>query len=267
MPVVFDVMFVGVLVALIIPALTRGSYGRLTEGWRVFPLLAAGFALQAALGYFSIPAERWHDLGFGTLVASYVLVLGFCAGNLLKRGMGVVIIGVACNALAIVANQGMPVDVPADWARSGGIETTVKHHPQGSGDRLTALGDIIVLREPTETALSFGDLIMVAGLIDVSYHASRRRRSRRTRSAHKTGSPTSPAARRPAEYLPLAQHEPPPGAAGLLASPAQAARRVIDLSTYDLPTRRGERELALAVRRHPANGLQSSASDGSRRAF
>ena len=264
MPVVFDVMFVGAFIALLVPALTRGSYARLTAGWRVFPLLVAGFALQAALGFFTIPEERWHDLGFGALVASYVLVLGFCAGNLLKRGMGIVLVGVACNALAIILNQGMPVDVPDDWARSGGIETTIKHHPQTPGDHLAALGDVIVLREPTETVLSFGDLIMVAGLIDVSYHSSRRPRSRRRR-AGATKRRVSQTNRPPQESTPRPRPEPRPSDVGLLASPVQPVRSYVDLTPYDLPARRSDRELALAVRRHPANGLRGDASDGGRR--
>jgi len=259
MPVVFDVMFLGVLAALLVPALTRGSYSRLTEGWRVFPLLVAGFALQASIDFFPIPEERWHDLGFGALVASYVLVLGFCAGNLLKRGMGVVLIGIACNALVITLNQGMPVNVPDDWARSGGIETTIKHHPQEPGDRLTALGDVIVLRAPTETALSFGDLIMVAGLLDAAYHASRRRRSRRRNAgAMQHG---APAASRPGQSAtPQALPEPRTSPIELLGSPASTTHTAIDLLARELPTRRGNRELALAVQRHPANGKRPDAS-------
>ncbi len=272
MAVVFDVMLVGVLAALLVPALTRGSYSRLTEGWRVFPLVAAGFVLQTSLDVFAIPEDRWHDLGYGLLVASYVLVLGFCAGNLLKRGMGIVLVGVACNALVITVNQGMPVAVPDDWARDGGIETTIKHHPEEPGDRLTPLGDIIVLRAPTETVLSFGDLIMVAGLIDVSFHASRRRRSRRRRpgapgrrpapGAHRVGrgSPRESAQAPPVELEGVTQPQqarPQPAQ----PQPAQPVRPAIDLSAYDLPARRGDRELALAVLRHPANGLRADPAD------
>ncbi|MCZ7534972.1 MAG: DUF5317 domain-containing protein [Acidimicrobiia bacterium] len=268
MAVVFDVMLVGVLAALLVPALTRGSYSRLTEGWRVFPLLAAGFAIQTALDVFAIPEERWHDLGFGALVASYVLVLGFCAGNLLKRGMSIVLIGVACNALAIILNQGMPVAVPDDWARDGGIETTVKHHPQEPGDRLTALGDMIVLRAPTETVLSFGDLIMLAGLIDVSFHASRRPRSRRRRSTGPVRRP-APATHHGVRVTSPEEPETPPADVEAITppQPAQPVRPAIDLSAYDLPTRRGDRELALAVLRHPANGLRADPSGVGRRAL
>lgn len=286
MPVVLDVMFIAVLAALLVPALTRGSYQRLTEGWRAFPLLVGGYGVQAALGAFALPEDRWHDVGFGALIASYVLVLGFCAGNLLKRGMGVVLVGVACNALVIALNQGMPVDVPTDWQRDG-FEATVKHRAQEPGDRLTVLGDIIVLREPSETVLSFGDLIMAFGLIDVTYWASRRPRRRNGASrsaASASGAPRSARRRtRGSSHRSTAGSAPrepvdPPGdvdrtpsatttAAQAGTDPlARGASDVIDLASLDAPVRRGDRDLALSVRRHPANGSRGAASDGGERA-
>jgi hypothetical protein len=116
------------------------------------------------------------------LVASYVLVIGFCLRNLDKRGMGVLIIGVLANALAIVVNQGMPVDVPAEWLADGSYEETVKHHAQGPDDTLIVLTDIIVLPSPFDTVISFGDLVMLVGVADVVFHASRR--ARRTRATY-----------------------------------------------------------------------------------
>jgi hypothetical protein len=166
--------------ALLVPLVTRGSYTRLLEKpWRWGSFLVAALVIQLALEILPIPESRWHDLGFGLLVASYVLLLAFCARNALIRGMSVVFIGVFANALAITVNQGMPVDVPADWRADGRIEATIKHHPQDDGDHLIVLTDIIVLRAPFDTVLSFGDLILAVGLCDVTYHASRRPRRRR----------------------------------------------------------------------------------------
>ncbi len=90
---------IALLVALLVPLVTHGSYKRLlaTEmhwGW----LLAAGLAIQIVLEYASPPRRYWHNLGYGLLVASYVLVLAFCARNLVLRGMSIVLIGIACNA-------------------------------------------------------------------------------------------------------------------------------------------------------------------------
>ena len=135
---------IAVAVALLVPAATRGSYRRLVEvEWRWGALLFAGLAIQIALEYVAIPRDHWHDWGFGLLVASYVLILGFAGRNLVLRGMGVVIVGILCNLVVILANQGMPVKVPATWADQEWTQPSVKHHPQQADDRLRFLSDVI----------------------------------------------------------------------------------------------------------------------------
>lgn len=170
---------IAVVVALLVPAATRGSYRRLIDvEWRWGGLLFAGLAIQVYLEYVTLPTSRWHDWGFGLLITSYVLILGFIGRNLVLRGMGVVLVGVLCNVVVIAANQGMPVDIPAAWADEEWVQPSVKHHPQQPDDRLVFLSDVIVLREPFNAVLSFGDLILAVGLCDVAYHGSRRRRPR-----------------------------------------------------------------------------------------
>jgi hypothetical protein len=172
-----------VVVAPLIPLVTRGSYIRLLDvRWRLRSALFVGLAIQILLEYVTIPRAHWHDLGFGLLVASYVLILAFAARNLVLRGMGIVLIGIACNALVITLNQGMPVKFPAEWAGKSWAQATVKHHPQQPDDKLRFLSDIIVLKHPINSVMSFGDLILVVGLLDVAYHASRRRKPRGTRA-------------------------------------------------------------------------------------
>lgn len=173
------VLAIAVAVALILPAVTGGSYTRLImTGWRWSPLLFAGLGLQLVLEFDTIPKSRWDDVGFGLLLLSYGLIIVFCARNLLLKGMVIVLIGVCCNTLVIAFDHGMPVHLPPDLAKEQAFEPTVKHHPQDASDRLTVLGDRIVLRSPFDTALSFGDLIIAVGLCDVTYHASRRRKPR-----------------------------------------------------------------------------------------
>src|SRR5262245_55505859 len=124
------VLGIAVLIALVIPLVTGGSYSRLVmTGWRWSPLLFVGLALQIMLEYLPIPESRYDDLGFGLLVLSYVCILTFCSANVLLRGMVIVLIGVACNALVITVNQGMPVRVPESWTKNGWIEPTIKHQP------------------------------------------------------------------------------------------------------------------------------------------
>jgi hypothetical protein len=170
---------IAVVLALLVPLVTGGSYTRLVmTNWRWSAALFAGLGLQLALEFLPIPQSRWHDVGYGLLMASYALILAFCARNVLIRGMAIVLIGVACNATVIAVNRGMPVEVPADWLSRSWVEPTIKHHPKDDDDKLVFLGDIIVLRSPFDSAISFGDLIMAVGLCDVTFHASRKRKTR-----------------------------------------------------------------------------------------
>jgi hypothetical protein len=175
---------IAVVAALVIPLLTRGSYSRmLNVRWHWAGLLFAGVAIQLVLEFASIPKAHWHDVGYGLLVASYVLILAFVARNLVLRGMGIVFIGIACNALVITANQGMPVKFPAEWQNKPWAKATVKHHPQQPDEQLLFLSDIIVLKSPLESIASFGDLILAVGLCDVAYNASRKPKRRTPRGS------------------------------------------------------------------------------------
>jgi heme/copper-type cytochrome/quinol oxidase subunit 1 len=177
------VLGIAAVAAMLIPLVTRGSYKRLIEtkiywGW----LLAVGVGIQLVLEYYSMPRRYWDNLGYGLLVGSYLLILAFVARNALLRGMSIVLIGIACNALVITLNTGMPVKYPAEWRTKSWAKATVKHHPQTDGEKLLFLSDIIVVR-PSNQVMSFGDLILAIGLCDVAYNASRdpRRRKKKAR--------------------------------------------------------------------------------------
>jgi hypothetical protein len=194
---------IAVVVALVIPLVTRGSYSRLLGvRWRFGVILFTGLAIQIALEYVTIPREHWHDVGFGLLVASYVLILAFVARNFVVRGMGIVFVGIACNALVITVNQGMPFKVPVEWQSKSWTQPSVKHHLQQPDDKLKFLSDIIVLKEPFDSVLSFGDLILVVGLCDVAYNASRKPKRRGTRPRPSDPALAIEAARGQAEYQP-----------------------------------------------------------------
>ncbi|MCU1455937.1 MAG: hypothetical protein JWL73_29 [Actinomycetia bacterium] len=169
--------FLAIAVGLALAAVlfTRGSFKRLTR----IPIVSAwvlilALAIQVALEYVHLDRARYDDLGIGLLMFSYALLLGFCLVNLSVRGMGVLAIGVACNALVIGLNLGMPVK-GYDGSR---VSTTVKQQPAKNSDLLQFLGDIIVLPHPPfSESISFGDLILAVGLVDVAFWASRRRRT------------------------------------------------------------------------------------------
>lgn len=168
------VLGIAAAAALLIPLVTLGSYKRLFETklhWTW--LLAASLAIQLGLEFYTLPQRYWDNVGYGLLVGSYVLLLAFIARSVVLRGMSIVFIGIACNALVIALNQGMPVKFPPEWKNESWAEATMKHHPRERGDKLLVLSDIIIVRHPVNNILSFGDLILAVGLCDVAYNASR----------------------------------------------------------------------------------------------
>ncbi len=181
------VYLVAIVVALLIVPLTGGRFRQLgkIQLHRVW-LLFAGLGLQILVELVDLPRARYDDLGLAILLASYVMIIGFGLSNLLLTGMGVITVGIAMNAFVIALNQGMPYRAPAGEK----LETTVKHRPEKSDDVLPELGDYIVLGEPVNSSISFGDLVIAVGLVDLTFRASRRpRRSRKGRRESEDDSP------------------------------------------------------------------------------
>lgn len=161
--------------ALGIALVTGGSLGRILDTrLAALPALFAALGIQLALDLF------WDGpsttAGHLLLVASYGLLMVFCAANFSLKGLTVVAIGIALNALVVTVNHGMPIRT------AGTFEATVKHHAERPADRLMPLADIIIV-SPINQALSFGDLIMVVGLVDVLFHRSRSGATRRRPTA------------------------------------------------------------------------------------
>jgi hypothetical protein len=169
---------IAIALAVLIVPITGGRFSqlariRLRRPW----LLFGGLALQIVLELIDLPRARYDDVGLAILLASYVLIIGFGLSNLLLAGMGVITIGVALNAFVIALNQGMPYRVPEGER----VEVTVKHRPEKPDDILPELGDYIMLGDPVNVSISFGDLIIGVGLVDLTYRASRRPRRARGR--------------------------------------------------------------------------------------
>ena len=170
---------IAILLAILIVPLTGGKFRQLgnIRLKRVY-LLFAGLGLQILVEVIDLPRARFDDVGLAILLASYVLIIGFGLSNLLLTGMGVITIGIAMNAFVIALNQGMPYRV-ADGEKA---ETTVKHRPERDDDILPQLGDHIVLGSPVNASMSFGDLVIAVGLVDLTFRASRRPRRSRART-------------------------------------------------------------------------------------
>lgn len=176
-------------------AITMGSWSRLwhtplRSRWLLVPALGIPIALR----FIDLPADRISTVGFGCYIASYGLLLTFCLLNLSVRGMAVVAIGVACNTLVLGLNHGMPT-VAVD---NNTVTPSVFHNPRASNDLLPILGDAIVVPVTRET-ISFGDLIIGVGLLNVVYRASRRKR---TNLVAEDGEPDATPANEPVLDLP-----------------------------------------------------------------
>jgi hypothetical protein len=172
------VYVIAVVLAILIVPVTGGQFRQLAKIRLKRPwLLFAGLLLQILLEVVDLPRARYDDVGLAILLASYVLIIGFGLSNLLLTGMGVITIGIAMNAFVIALNQGMPYRVPEGEK----IDVTVKHRPEKPDDTLVVLGDYIMLGSPVNASISFGDLVIGVGLIDLTFRASRRPRRSRTR--------------------------------------------------------------------------------------
>jgi hypothetical protein len=170
---------VAIVVAIVVVPVTNGSFSRLAEvRFRRAWLLAVGLALQILLEVIPLAPARYDDVGVGILLLSYVALLGFCASNLRTRGIELIGLGIALNAVVIALNLGMPYKVADGLPR----ETTVKHRPTRDSDVAVFLSDQIVFGDPVDAAISIGDVVLAVGIVELAYVGSRRPRRRdRTR--------------------------------------------------------------------------------------
>jgi hypothetical protein len=149
-------------------------------------VLLGGVALQLV----GVAAGVNETIGLGCLLASYALLVVFALVNIRMVGMPIVLVGLLLNAAVIGANQGMPVRADAiatvDDSRTPAeilaLDFDAKRHIEEPDDRLAILGDVVPI-EPLRQVVSFGDLILAFGLLNVVFrllrpHALPRRRER-----------------------------------------------------------------------------------------
>jgi Family of unknown function (DUF5317) len=160
-------------VALAVPLITGGSWARLASvRWNQAGLLALGVGIQVALEFIDF-TESTRALGLGLLVASYVLILGFVGANLIQTGMAIVALGLLANAVTITVNDGMPVDTV--WSDQRIEHTALRHAYSPTDDDLRWLSAIVPVPGVREM-VSFADLVVLVGIADVAFHASRKLR-------------------------------------------------------------------------------------------
>lgn len=182
------------------PAIGLGVVLSLVRGGRLSRLVDAplrgtwmiilGLGLQFAVDWGT--QRGLQDPGGILLLAlSFVLILGWLVANRHLRGTVLIFAGFVLNAVVILANGAMPVDIEA--IRQAGVADPViplgKHEVMTDATLLPYLGDRfpIVL---TKTSLSAGDVLLTAGIIPLVHdlmtsqdQAARRRRLRRVQAA------------------------------------------------------------------------------------
>lgn len=162
-------------------------------------VVAVGAALAAGGALRNVPREpprRWWLVPLAVVVLATATVLpvltvvalvalvAFAVSNLRMMGMAVVLVGLVLNLAVIVANGAMPVDPAAVVAAGLADEDDMEMLALGAarrwqqpGDRISALGDVVPVAALGEV-VSFGDLILAAGLADVSFRLLRPARIR-----------------------------------------------------------------------------------------
>jgi hypothetical protein len=137
--------------------------------------LRAGMALGAAVLLQVVPnlVDVDGSIGLACVLGSYALLLLFTLANIRLVGMSVVLLGLLLNIAVITANGGMPVRPEAIRSVDPDVDLTTitfdaKRHLETSDDLLTPLGDVLPVA-PLGEVLSFGDLIMAAGIANVVF--------------------------------------------------------------------------------------------------
>lgn len=159
--------------ALLLALALGGRWSRLsTLQLRSRLLVPAALLVQSAGGFFADYGDTGRAYAAG-LALSAVLVGVFCVRNLGSRGIGLVTLGLAANALVVALNGAMPVSIDAAYrarvpigAISGG--TDARHEIAGIGTRLRPLGDVIPVPLPVRPeVVSVGDVLVAAGLAEL----------------------------------------------------------------------------------------------------
>lgn len=166
-----EVIFLGIALASVL--LTGGSYKQLlaTRFVHLWTLVVA-VAGQLILAFAPIPESQFDTTGLAVLLGTYVLLFGFCVANLNIKGMWIVLVGLASNALVIGLNKGMPVTTSGGYS----VNESIKHQEETSADLLPWLGDIFPINA-LSIAVSIGDIIVGCGLVTVCFFASRKPKS------------------------------------------------------------------------------------------
>jgi hypothetical protein len=186
----FAVLAVAIAVGVIVGLATGGRLRWVAAArLRGLPLLVIGAAAEGLVS--SVALHGW--VASAVLLGGYVSLAAFAACNLGRPGMGIILAGIALNAVPIAVNGGMPVEAWAiERARIATaqqipvLDFGTKRHLADNEDHVRWLDD----RFPdwvTHRVLSIGDLVIGVGVGAVTaglLHPATGRRRKRPRRAH-----------------------------------------------------------------------------------
>ena len=169
---------VAVCVGLLIGLVRKGRFRNLGRARVRMPYL-----LLVGLGIPLVHEALAEPQTFAVSVASLVALLAFAAVNVHLVGIVVISIGIVMNLVPLVTNGAMPVRagalVEADLVEAGqSFELQGARELQDGATFAGWLGDTIPL-PATRQVLSFGDLVILVGLGDLTTNLLVRRHRRR----------------------------------------------------------------------------------------
>ena len=173
------ILLIAVAAGFVLALLVGGRFGNLKgRSLRAWFLLPLGLALQlAAIG------SAGPTLPFVLVLLSFACLFGFAVANLGVTGFWMIALGLFLNAFTVGLNHGMPVGHKA-LAHTGNNSSVyvALRHEQRSSDKLLILGDVVPI-SPIGEVVTFGDLILAVGLVDVIVHLMRPSKRRRDEGA------------------------------------------------------------------------------------
>ena len=161
---------------------TLGNIGNVDPRWWPLFLFAVSLIGLSGVDEFSFGLAFVELAGVGLAIVGLGLLVVCALRNSHLVGLPIVAFGLGLNLLAVVANDGVPVDRGAllaakvETARTiGQVEIEGARHLRAPDDRLWWLGDAIPVRE-LEYVTSFGDLVAIGGLGVTAAHLTRRKK-------------------------------------------------------------------------------------------
>lgn len=160
-------------VGLLLGLIAGGSFDSLREiQLRTWYLLIPAFAIVILMSLDRDPPGEWI-----LLPTALVLFAIVSLRNIATVGMAIVGIGVIANLVPVLMNGEMPVREKAivqaglaDWSNIDLVQLGAGRRFEKPGDIVVQLGAIVPLKAVKEV-MTFGDLIVIAGLVNVGFRS------------------------------------------------------------------------------------------------